>query len=99
MSKRSILVVDDDRSIRDYLSAFLSTRGYAVECASSGDEALDRLAAGYIPALTLLDLMLPGKDGLEILSSIKANYTGIPIVILSGIGQINTVVDAMKIGD
>ena len=98
MSKRSIFVVDDDRSIREYLSAFLSTRGYAVESIGSGDEALDRLAGGYIPAAMLLDIMLPGRDGLEILTSMKATYPAIPIIILSGIGQIKTVVEAMKIG-
>lgn len=98
MSKRSILVVDDDRSIRDYLSAFLSTRGYAVETVGSGDDALDRLAGGYLPSAVLLDIMLPGRDGLEILGSMKQTYPSIPIIILSGIGQIKTVVEAMKIG-
>jgi DNA-binding NtrC family response regulator len=98
MARRSILVVDDDRSIREYLAAFLSTCGYAVELVGGGDEALERLAGGYTPALVLLDLMLPGRDGIEILSSIKATYPLIPIVILSGIGQIKTVVEAMKMG-
>jgi len=69
-----------------------------VDLASTGDEALDRLAGGYTPALILLDLMLPGKDGLEVLSSIRATFGPIPIIILSGIGQIKTVVEAMKMG-
>jgi DNA-binding NtrC family response regulator len=98
MARRSILVVDDDRTIREYLAAFLSTCGYAVELTGGGDEAMDRLAGGYTPALILLDLLLPGRDGIEILSSIKATYPLIPIVILSGIGQIKTVVEAMKMG-
>ena len=98
MSKQTILVVDDERDIRSYLSAFLSSCGHSVECASSGDEALDRLAGGYTPALILLDIMLPGKDGLEILGSIKGTHPSIPIIILSGIGQIKTVVEAMQMG-
>jgi len=96
--KRSILVVDDEKNLRDYLSVFLSDRGHTVASAASGDEALDRLAAGYTPSLVLLDLMMPGKDGLEVLRSIKETHPSIPIIILSGIGQIRTVVEAMKIG-
>src|SRR5215467_8804206 len=98
MSKRSIFVVDDDRSIREYLSSFLSSCGYAVDTAGSGDEALERLEGGYAPAMMLLDLMLPGKDGLEVLGTIKNSQSSIPIIILSGIGQIKTVVEAMKMG-
>jgi len=98
MSKRSILVVDDDKNTRDYLAAFLGTSGYAVDCLGSGDEAIERLAAGYTPAMILLDVLLPGKDGIEVLANIKALYPTIPIIILSGIGQIKTVVEAMKMG-
>ena len=98
MSKRSILVVDDDKNTRDYLAAFLGASGYSIECLATGDEVIGRLAAGYSPALILLDLMLPGKDGIEVLANVKAMYPKIPIVILSGIGQIKTVVEAMKMG-
>lgn len=98
MSKRSILVVDDDRNIREYLAAFLGTSGYAVECLESGDAAIQRLAAGLSPSVMLLDVMLPGKDGIEVLANVKATNPLIPIIILSGIGQIKTVVEAMKMG-
>ena len=98
MNQQSILVVDDDRSIREYLAAFLTSCGYSVDCVESGDEAIARLASGYSPATILLDLMLPGKDGLEVLTSFKTSYPAIPIIILSGIGQIKTVVEAMRMG-
>src|SRR5688572_27387071 len=98
MSKRSILVVDDDKHTRDYLAAFLGSCGYHVDCLGSGDEAIDRLASGFSPSMILLDIMLPGKDGIEVMSSVKAIYPSIPIIILSGIGQIKTVVEAMKLG-
>src|SRR5437016_14400003 len=98
MSKRSILVVDDDKNTRDYLAAFLSSSGFTVDCLGSGDEAIERLASGYSPSMILLDIMLPGKDGIEVLSNLKAIYPSLPIIILSGIGQIKTVVEAMKIG-
>jgi DNA-binding NtrC family response regulator len=98
MSKQSILVVDDDKNTRDYLAAFLSAAGYVVECLGSGDETIERLAAGYSPSVILLDVMLPGKDGIEVLANVKALYPKIPTIILSGIGQIKTVVEAMKMG-
>src|SRR3954447_2674404 len=98
MSKQSILVVDDDKNTRDYLAVFLGSSGFDVECLGSGDEAIDRLASGYSPSMILLDIMLPGKDGIEVLSNVKSIYPTIPIIILSGIGQIKTVVEAMKIG-
>jgi DNA-binding NtrC family response regulator len=98
MSKRSILVVDDDKNTRDYLAAFLGASGFAVESFGSGDEAIERLAAGHSPSMILLDVMLPGKDGIEVLANVKAIYPSIPIIILSGIGQIKTVVEAMKMG-
>src|SRR5437867_5214833 len=98
MSKRSILVVDDDKNTRDYLATFLGSSGYAVDCLGSGDEAIERLAAGNSPSMILLDVMLPGKDGIEVLSNLKTIYPSLPIIILSGIGQIKTVVEAMKMG-
>ena len=67
-----ILVVDDDKSARDYLATFLTSCGFHVDCLGSGDEAIERLASGYYPSLMLLDVMLPGKDGIEVLSSVKS---------------------------
>src|SRR5258705_8654924 len=98
MTKRSILVVDDDRSVRNYLSDFLSSCGYTVECAESGDQAVARLTAGYVPSLIVLDIVMPGINGIEALESIKKINAAIPVIILSGAGQTKTVVDAMKMG-
>src|SRR5438552_11753780 len=98
MSKQSILVVDDEKTIRDYLATLLTSWGFHVDCIGSVDEAIERLASGYSPTMILLDVLLPGKDGIEVLSSVKTIYPSIPIIILSGVGQIKTVVEAMKIG-
>ena len=98
MSKRSILVVDDDKNTRDYLATFLTASGYSVDSLGSGGEAIDRLTSGYSPSMILLDIMLPDKYGIEVLSSVKAINPTMPIIILSGIGQTKTVVEAMKIG-
>jgi DNA-binding NtrC family response regulator len=98
MTKRSILVVDDDRNVRRSLTDFLSSCGYAVECLKSGDQAAARLAGGYVPSLILLDVMMPGISGIEALESLKRINSAIPVIILSAAGQTRTVVDAMKMG-
>src|SRR5499426_3878705 len=98
MSKRSILVVDDDQSVRSYLSDFLTSCGYTVECAESGDQAVTRLAGGYIPCVIVQDIVMPGINGIEVLESVKKINPSIPVIILSAAGQIKTVVDAMKMG-
>jgi len=98
MSKRSILVVDDDRSVRSYLSDFLTSCGYSIECAESGDQAVARLSAGYVPSLMVLDIVMPGINGLEVLESVKKINQSIPVIILSAAGQTKTVVEAMKMG-
>jgi len=98
MSKRSILVVDDDQSVRSYLSDFLSSCGYTVECAESGDQAVARLSAGYVPSLIVLDIVMPGINGIEVLENVKKINVAIPVIILSAGGQTKTVVEAMKVG-
>jgi len=98
MSKRSILVVDDDRSVRSYLSDLLTSCGYSIECAESGDQAVARLSAGYIPSLIVLDIVMPGINGIEVLESVKKINPSIPVIILSAAGQTKTVVEAMKMG-
>src|SRR5215468_6722904 len=98
MSKRSILVVDDDQSVRSYLSEFLTSCGYSVECAESGDQAVARLTAGHIPSLIVQDIVMPGINGIEVLESVKKINPSIPVIILSAAGQTKTVVDAMKMG-
>jgi two-component system response regulator AtoC len=98
MTKRSILVVDDDRSVRSYLSDFLTSCGYTVECAESGDQAVARLSAGFVPSLIVLDIVMPGINGIEVLESVKKTNSNIPVIILSAAGQTKTVVDAMKMG-
>src|SRR5215475_3650540 len=97
-NKRTILVVDDNRSVRGYLSDFLTSCGYVVECLESGDQCLARLAAGNIPSLLVLDVVMPGISGIEVLEGLKKINSPVPVIVLSAVGQTKTVVDAMKMG-
>jgi two-component system KDP operon response regulator KdpE len=76
-----ILVVDDERPIRRALAANLKARGYDVDSAGSGEEALD-LATRHHPDVVLLDLGLPGIDGVEVIEGLRG-WSRIPIIVLS----------------
>ena len=80
-----ILVVDDDFHITDLLEGLLRSQGFEVRVASDGDQALDALADGRLPALVLLDLMLPKKDGFVVLDSMRRDprTKAIPVLVVS----------------
>ncbi len=93
-----ILVVDDEESVRQYLAAFLASEGYRVLSAEGGEEAIALLKREISPSLVILDMMMPEMDGLETLRKIREIDKDLPVVILSAMGQSNTVVQAMKLG-
>src|SRR5437667_103261 len=97
MNKPSILVVDDDQSTRQYLTHFLSSRGYRVACLDSGDGILGRLTANP-PSVMILDLRMPGVSGLDVLAQVRTLERPAPVIVVSALGEINTVVKAMKMG-
>ena len=80
-----ILVVDDDAGIRDLLSEYLSQQGYRVDTARDGKE-MDEQIARARPALVVMDLMLPGDDGLALTRRIKSTL-GCPVIMLSARGE------------
>jgi DNA-binding response OmpR family regulator len=77
-----ILVVEDETAIADFVQRGLESEGYAVACAYDGDEG-ERQALGNGVDLVVLDLMLPGKDGLAVLRSIRAEKPGLPVIVLT----------------
>jgi two-component system phosphate regulon response regulator PhoB len=85
-SGRRVLVVDDDRTMRVLLSAFLRAAGYEVEVAAGGEEALALLAPG-LPDLVLLDYMMSGMSGPEVLLRMRAEprMASVPILMLTGV--------------
>jgi CheY-like chemotaxis protein len=90
-SPKKILIVEDDRDIRDSLSEILVSEGYSVERASNGQEGLDLLRRGLRPNLILLDLMMPVKDGYEFRAeqlTEPAEIANIPLVVMSADGRI-----------
>jgi DNA-binding NtrC family response regulator len=93
-----VLLVEDKESLRTMLAEALTAAGYAVEPVAAGDEAIRRLSEGRRYALLLTDLKLPGADGLAVLDAALAADPGIPVVVLTGFGSVETAVAAMKKG-
>jgi two-component system nitrogen regulation response regulator NtrX len=91
------LVVDDEDGIRESLSSILVDEGYHVEAVGSAEAALERAAAGDIEVV-LLDVWLPGIDGLEALSRLQAATRPPAVIMISGHGTIETAVRATKLG-
>jgi two-component system phosphate regulon response regulator PhoB len=97
--KESILVVDDEEDIRELIHYNLSKDGYAVTCAATGEEGLS-LVTTLKPDLIILDLMLPGIDGLEVCRKLKSDpaLKSIPIVMVSARGEEPDVVTGLELG-
>ncbi len=92
-----ILVVDDEQDIRFSLRGILEDEGHEVDEAESGEEALKYLASQR-PDLVLLDIWLTGIDGLEVLEAVGTRHPGLPVIMISGHGNIETAVSAIKKG-
>jgi two-component system nitrogen regulation response regulator NtrX len=97
MSRSRILVIDDESAIRDSLKMTLEYDGYEFIGASTGQEGL-ALAERESPDLVLLDVKMPGMDGLEVLSRLRALNDALPVIVVSGHGTISTAVEATKKG-
>lgn len=98
MNKAAIVIVDDDASFGLCVARSLSSTGHAVETLLDGNQLIARLATGLLPSLILLDVMLAGENGIQLIGKIKAIATHVPVIMLSGVDQVRTVVEAMKRG-
>jgi len=96
--RRQLLVVDDAEGIRTYLKNLLSLKGYDVLLAEDGLKALEILQGGAEPEVVILDIMMPGMDGLELLRRIKETHPHLPVIMLSVVGKASTIVEAMNLG-
>jgi adenylate cyclase len=92
-----ILVVDDDSASGDIVARLLAREGYATRVASSGVEALRILRTEAID-LILLDVMMPGMDGLQVCAALHAEHSRIPIILLTAKDDTNTRAEGMHLG-
>lgn len=95
---KTIMVVEDDREVRECINMMLKCRGYEVVGACDGDEALSRFRSGCNPSAILLDIMMPNRDGFETLREIREFDSTIPVVMLSGLATPLNIVNAIKGG-
>ncbi|PIP16814.1 MAG: response regulator [Candidatus Portnoybacteria bacterium CG23_combo_of_CG06-09_8_20_14_all_37_13] len=98
-TKIKVLIVEDDRFLRELLIRKLEGQGFIISTAVEGKEVLSK-AKEELPQLILLDLILPGIDGFEVLKQIKedSQINKIPVIILSNLGQQEEVEKGLKLG-
>ncbi len=92
-----ILIIDDEASIRESLETLLTLEGYNVETATEGESGLDQVDRATYD-LVLLDLALPGKNGLEVLRLIRERHPDLPVIMITAFGTVDNVVEAIRTG-
>ena len=99
MTKERILVVDDEEDIQELIRYNLAREGYEVSCAGTGEEALEQVRA-KAPDLVVLDLMLPGVDGLDVCRRLRSDPRTevVPIIMVTAKGEEADVVTGLEIG-
>jgi two-component system response regulator AtoC len=98
LKKPFISIVDDDSGFANYLRTFLSLRGYETRSYSRGDEIIASIKQGDPPDVVLLDVMMPGMNGLETLKALKTAKPDLQVIMLSGREQASTIVEAVRLG-
>lgn len=93
----NLLIIDDEKSIRDSLKMILEYERYEVEFAENGEQGLTKLSSQPFD-LVLLDVKMAGMDGMEVLHRIRERNPGVPVVMISGHGTFETAVEATKLG-
>ena len=96
-SKIRVLIIDDEISFTEELHEFFNKTGYSCLEANTGQEGLDILSRQEIDLL-ILDVLLPGMNGLDILKEVRVNYPKMEVIIVSGHGDMDTVIKAMRLG-
>jgi YesN/AraC family two-component response regulator len=97
LDEAPILVVDDDESMRRLCTRLLASRGYTVQTAADGEEAV-RMVQQQAYRVVLLDLQMPGMDGIECLKRMKAEGCRADVVMITGYGDVPTAVETMQVG-
>src|SRR6202046_5896735 len=93
----SVLIIDDEAEIRESLQTLLEMEGFEVESAISGEDGLSQMADRPFD-LVLLDLTLPGRDGMDILSEIRSHDSALTVIMITAYGTVENAVRAMQSG-
>jgi DNA-binding NtrC family response regulator len=93
----NILIIDDEKAIRNVLKEILSNEGFTVEEAADGEDGLKKFASGSYDVV-LCDIKMPKVDGIEFLQKVSESNSEVPVIMISGHGNIETAVDAVKKG-
>lgn len=94
----TILVVDDERAVRESLRRALELEGYEVELAADGEEALERLGSGVPVDAVVLDILMPGIDGLEVCSRLRTGGNSVPVLMLTARAEVDSRVAGLDAG-
>ncbi len=97
MSKEKILIVDDEKSMRDFLKIMLAKEGYEVKSFSSGEAAIKYFKENHLD-LVISDIKMKGMDGVELLKELKALDEEIPVLMITAYASVDTAIEAMKSG-
>jgi CheY-like chemotaxis protein len=97
MATQRVLIVDDERNIRLTLKGALEAIGLEADAVFQGEEALQKLTEKTYAAM-ILDLRLPGMDGLAVLRQVAEQYAGLKVIIITAYGTVDAVIEAMKLG-
>jgi DNA-binding NtrC family response regulator len=98
MPTANLLLVDDEQAFVETMTRRLIKRDFSVTCAFNGEEALKRLETDETLDAVILDLRMPGKDGIEIIRLIKEKHPLVEIIMLTGHAEVNSAVEAIKQG-
>ena len=94
----TVLVVDDEDSVRHVLKTFLEMKGCQVLTAMSAEDAESMLAGGPMPDVALVDIVLPGKSGLVLLTSIRRHQADTEVILMTSYGSVDTAIRAIRNG-
>ena len=98
MRAMTILVVDDERAVRESLRRALELEGYGVELAEDGEQALRRLELEPSPDVVVLDLLMPGVDGLEVCRRVRQSGSSVPVLMLTARAEVDSRVAGLDSG-
>jgi len=97
MERMKILLVDDDQNFLSVAKKRLAKRGYTVQTASTGPEALENLRSQNIQ-VAILDVKMPGMNGIEVLKKIKTQFPLVQVIMLTGVPTVGCASDSLKVG-